>query len=151
MDRVQRQAGKPTTSRQLAYAFWDRVDRCNPYKTAKELADEIGMPYSRMRQERSDGTFPKPRFIKAICKELRKEDYELLLGLGPGTEIETVPVSEENKKLLERLRHMPPTLLISPQAQRIFDKFKNMDTRTLDQIESYVDFVIAGQKDKPEA
>lgn len=62
------------------YQFWKVVDECNPYKTVLELSKKIGAKYTKIRQKRAKGTFPKAVDLYLISKETKSSMEYLMTG-----------------------------------------------------------------------
>ena len=129
------------------YIFWDKVDSLNPYKTAKELAEKIGMSYPLMKQERMNGTLPKPKWIKLIANELKVEDTDLLIEGD-----DSADTRKQISKLKERLRARDTDTSghwLSPQVGRIYQKIACLNDEGLNEVEKFIDYQMYSNSKQP--
>ena len=98
------------------YQFWKIVDEYNPYDTVLELSEKIGATYTKIRQQRANGTLPKASDLYKISQELHKPMEFLLTGKDSEPYPERVMriirfltnfATEEDYILIERILRIP--------------------------------------------
>jgi transcriptional regulator with XRE-family HTH domain len=85
------------------FGFWKRVDELRArsrYTTMKDLADDSGLDYVRVKNQRSDNRLPK---IEDACK----------LSRALFTSVEFLVTGEDPAKLPEHVRDIVNRLLIA--------------------------------------
>lgn len=109
------------------YQFWKIVDECNPYDTVLELSEKIGATYTKIRQQRANGTFPKAADLYRISKEVNKPMEFLMTGQEYSKYSERIEriaenlmyyASEEDIMLVERILRIPPKNNTIPNSQK---------------------------------
>ena len=63
-----------------ASAFWKRIDETNPYRTLRQLSDECGIDYWRVKRNRSDVRMPSAEDVYLFASVIGVPMEYLLTG-----------------------------------------------------------------------
>lgn len=65
----------------FAFDFWNRVDKLKGDIKLTKIAEETGINYQTLRNQRSENRFPKNEDIAKIAKYLNTTDEYLMTGV----------------------------------------------------------------------
>lgn len=97
------------------YEFWKLVDKFNPYKTMRELAEHAGIEYNHVKQQRADCRMPKVDDLFSLSQTIGKSMEFLVTGgqkqiYPPRIEAiaaKCLAASSEDIRLVERILRLP--------------------------------------------
>ena len=68
----------------FAYDFWNRVDALKGNVKLSKIAEETGVNYQTLRNQRSENRYPKRDDIAKIAEYLKTTEEYLMTGICPG-------------------------------------------------------------------